>query len=165
MSIISIHALRKESDFWSDYGDERTLIFQSTLSVRRATVLQYFVVNPDLFQSTLSVRRATIMLALIRHYEQFQSTLSVRRATTARANQRDTAVFQSTLSVRRATYAVPAPVTFDVISIHALRKESDRRDVGGGRGQRISIHALRKESDTAPQKRPWSPCYFNPRSP
>ena len=36
-----------------------------------------------------------------------------------------------------------------VISIHALRKESDRVDVRGFHGVHISIHALRKESDAA----------------
>ena len=43
------------------------------------------------------------MLALIRHYEQFQSTLSVRRATLIHAIDQ----------------------TCIIISIHALRKESD----------------------------------------
>ena len=35
------------------------------------------------------------------------------------------------------------------ISIHALRKESDRGGCGVLAGQVISIHALRKESDTS----------------
>ena len=35
------------------------LLFQSTLSVRRATILLAAVVDVMLFQSTLSVRRAT----------------------------------------------------------------------------------------------------------
>ena len=62
--------------------------------------------------------------------------------------------FQSTLSVRRATVDphVDGPVI--VISIHALRKESDGYEnhswlsVGP-----ISIHALRKESDRANRHR------------
>ena len=33
------------------------------------------------------------------------------------------------------------------ISIHALREESDDRDVDGEVADRISIHALREESD------------------
>ena len=51
------------------------------------------------------------------------------------------------------------------ISIHALRKESDDL-VGGGSGRDvISIHALRKESDSQPRWTGISRRYFNPRSP
>ena len=51
------------------------------------------------------------------------------------------------------------------ISIHALRKESDDL-VGGGSGRDvISIHALRKESDTTSFCKAISPMNFNPRSP
>ena len=56
--------------------------------------------------------------------------------------------FQSTLSVRRATLLQGRALTGRVISIHALRKESDPMQYG--RAERlpvISIHALRKESD------------------
>ena len=35
-----------------------------------------------------------------------------------------------------------------IISIHALRKESDNDGIGGAFASPISIHALRKESDT-----------------
>ena len=38
-------------------------------------------------------------------------------------------------------------VTGEVISIHALRKESDSGDGEQDGQQQISIHALRKESD------------------
>ena len=56
---ISIHALRKESDelrqaFVDDFG-----LFQSTLSVRRATTVTGTATYVNPFQSTLSVRRAT----------------------------------------------------------------------------------------------------------
>ena len=55
--------------------------------------------------------------------------------------------FQSTLSVRRATQAQDGTNRTVMISIHALRKESDiHADAGLGRVD-ISIHALRKESD------------------
>ena len=59
--MISIHALRKESDpiFDEKY---RAKLFQSTLSVRRAT-FNYDVNMANIkFQSTLSVRRATLIL-------------------------------------------------------------------------------------------------------
>ena len=51
------------------------------------------------------------------------------------------------------------------ISIHALRKESDKPFAKKFRWNAISIHALRKESDSAIGRRS-SPCrHFNPRSP
>ena len=56
-------------------------------------------------------------------------------------------VFQSTLSVRRATGASGVLEVESVISIHALRKESDSLAISPFSGQHISIHALRKESD------------------
>ena len=74
--------------------------------------------------------------------------------------------FQSTLSVRRATILLPYKTQDAVISIHALRKESDlaehRQPV---QDERISIHALRKESDIAYVHYEEEIAYFNPRSP
>ena len=73
--------------------------------------------------------------------------------------------FQSTLSVRRATSRRLPRRRRDRISIHALRKESDRVRALRRRCQAISIHALRKESDrTVPAVKPTG-VYFNPRSP
>ena len=58
---ISIHALREESDALAAAVDERGAGFQSTLSVRRATVSNRSLRCPaGGFQSTLSVRRATL---------------------------------------------------------------------------------------------------------
>ena len=79
----------------------------------------------------------------------FQSTLSVRRATgPASRRLRNMVEFQSTLSVRRATHINRVSVATNLISIHALREESDglavlRLHVP----HQISIHALREESD------------------
>ena len=56
----------------------------------------------------------------------FQSTLSVRRATRVEGQGVVEKGFQSTLSVRRATYPDDAETAAYVISIHALREESDR---------------------------------------
>ena len=54
---------------------------------------------------------------------------------------------RSSLSVRRATAkSVPALPT-GLISIHALRKESDSPVADHSAEDLISIHALRKESD------------------
>ena len=64
----------------------------------------------------------------------FQSTLSVRRATQPVIISLNGGEFQSTLSVRRATEARPIRLLGILISIHALRKESDSggsRDAAG----------------------------------
>ena len=55
--------------------------------------------------------------------------------------------FQSTLSVRRATFFLREIGASTIISIHALRKESDFIAISGATVIGISIHALRKESD------------------
>ena len=55
--------------------------------------------------------------------------------------------FQSTLSVRRATARLVGVVKLQLISIHALRKESDANRRRSRPHHIISIHALRKESD------------------
>ena len=131
--MISIHALRKESDFLQFLLSGLHVIFQSTLSVRRATSLATNLSQSSEFQSTLSVRRATP-----------RTPDAVRRQSK----------FQSTLSVRRATYKVHLDAAPTDISIHALRKESD---VARHRIQMhlvISIHALRKESDLPLNSRP-----------
>ena len=58
-------------------------VFQSTLSMRRATAVgNVSDFGEALFQSTLSMRRATCMLWKAQYASIFQSTLSMRRATT-----------------------------------------------------------------------------------
>ena len=101
---ISIHALRKESDAYCGRIMSPCSAFQSTLSVRRAT------------QRILDAGLAM----------EFQSTLSVRRATFTPTLDLAVSIFQSTLSVRRATHEHPEGHARNMISIHALRKESDR---------------------------------------
>ena len=124
---ISIHALRKESDRRVLVDAPIGALFQSTLSVRRATELSAASYAHDaVFQSTLSVRRATDDDPSSELPRVFQSTLSVRRATAPAPRENAKEKFQSTLSVRRATLNLDARLQFESISIHALRKESDR---------------------------------------
>ena len=73
----------------------------------------------------------------------FQSTLSVRRATWDSYSVELQLIFQSTLSVRRATGFELGLGDLLIISIHALRKESDWK-----------IHAVNSQHGD-----------FNPRSP
>ena len=82
--------------------------------------------GPSSFQSTLSMRRATLRRRyVIESLHLFQSTLSMRRATALQNAYAKATEFQSTLSMRRAT-AVHVPSAQGVdISIHALHEESD----------------------------------------
>ena len=126
------------------------VLFQSTLSMRRATV-SYFCLISDIsisihalheesdsmnlmdnlaaeFQSTLSMRRATRSVSTCSRRLVFQSTLSMRRATSPKPIRTAYGLtFQSTLSMRRATrLSSAARSLLSFISIHALHEESDR---------------------------------------
>ena len=127
-SIISIHALREESDHRNFPLHLQCLKFQSTLSVRRATLFsKKYRCSKNRFQSTLSVRRATravgggfkINLRISIHALREESDGQWAEAL------RLTSEFQSTLSVRRATKAHNYNSKAKAISIHALREESD----------------------------------------
>ena len=128
---ISIHALRKESDVAGRHSTPSSLSFQSTLSVRRATLQVAAQPCQNPFQSTLSVRRAT-SLAVRPFFDEHISIHALRK--------------ESDLHDVDGLHHVG-------ISIHALRKESDHRDGRGARQSQISIHALRKESDRRLQVR------------
>ena len=119
-----------------------------------------------LFQSTLSVRRATSAgLSLY-----FGSSISIHVLReesdsswvwqTWRKTQ-----FQSTLSVRRATHSFLKLFCVLSISIHALREESDARTDDNRKSLTISIHALREESDCSLSRYFFNSFDFNPRSP
>ena len=103
-SCISIHALREESD-----ADEKEKMRQAMISIHALREesdgkISGISGDVDIFQSTLSVRRATgAFSAALVAISPFQSTLSVRRATV------DNHYFKSEW----------------IISIHALREESD----------------------------------------
>ena len=58
LHVISIHALHEESDYLFDPMN-RQYLFQSTLSMRRATMANSQQITSAEFQSTLSMRRAT----------------------------------------------------------------------------------------------------------
>ena len=104
------------------------IIFQSTLSVRRATQ-KFSCINYQLFCISIHALREesdTVFFVDLGLNLGFQSTLSVRRATDTRVDTAS-AIFR--------------------ISIHALREESDRAYSYFFMSLTISIHALREESD------------------
>ena len=146
---ISIHALLAESDVMFSFFPVKVCRFQSTLSLRRATIFSDPGHWTELFQSTLSLRRATpdrYSLRCVCLYfnprspcgerqangvaslddSGFQSTLSLRRATESIPFRFIFIGFQSTLSLRRATALVAVDLCVVPISIHALLAESDQ---------------------------------------
>ena len=102
---ISIHALREESDafYWNAKSQEE-IIFQSTLSVRRATTKTRVILRfPVQFQSTLSVRRATQETPWL--YGAYGISIH---------------------ALREESDGLPRPDgMYTIISIHALREEND----------------------------------------
>ena len=141
---ISIHALRVESDDIEPAPTHFDEVFQSTLSVWRATQhLHGSRARQGISIHALRVEsdRLTAPAAGVALYFNPRSPCGERRTTPsygATAHR-----FQSTLSVWRAT------------------KRTRRRNGVLA----ISIHALRVESDSSDSKGKSLPPYFNPRSP
>ena len=124
---ISIHALRKESDI-QDYNIGVWARI-SIHALRKESDWQATATWPSApkFLSTLSARRATIVTIAVPIIERFLSTLSARRATRLRpalSTQLLDFYPRSPQGERRTQSQIDARVI--PISIHALRKESDR---------------------------------------
>ena len=169
---ISIHALLAESDAYTMTTIICTALFLSTLSLRRATRLNYSDFSRLRFLSTLSLRRATPQGCFTLWEVLFLSTLSLRRAT-LNCSRNGFAIRyfypRSPCGERPAKHTnLPNIIS---ISIHALLAESDcmilmqkcfvsiflstlslRRATINSRAdnlkRHISIHALLAESDT-----------------
>ena len=125
-SLISIHALHEESDHVPFRRRRYPAISIHALHEESDLSNQQTMQLADIFQSTLSMRRATQQLPIKCASLPFQSTLSMRRATNQSAQMgTDLTLFQSTLSMRRATPSSPDAAKPPAISIHALHEESD----------------------------------------
>ena len=101
--------------------------FQSTLSARRATDESLKIATKHArFQSTLSARRATLGYVIVQSVNLYFNPRSPRgeRRRVAEKVQNEVK-FQSTLSARRATTVGDNLIHTIIISIHALREESD----------------------------------------
>ena len=143
-AMISIHALREESDADGRQTSRTTSTFQSTLSVRRATEdLRLYGASAVISIHALREESDWRIHRHLTFRREFQSTLSVRRATAHAPTMLCVVLFQSTLSVRRAT---------------RIRRECNRI-------LKISIHALREESDGLSSTVLMMLLDFNPRSP
>ena len=141
-------------------------IFLSTLSLRRATVIQWegmkslsISIHALLAESDFIFSLPLVLIFL------FLSTLSLRRATTIMLYDTSSLIFLSTLSLRRATVTVLGIQHKVGISIHALLAESDLWVWMGGLSCNISIHALLAESDRLKPRQTRTDTNFYPRSP
>ena len=172
-NIISIHALLAESDLTIMLYNTSSLIFLSTLSLRRATRLPTALRTPhQRFLSTLSLRRATaypdmIICTNVISIHALLAESDLRHCTTYLNCSR----FLSTLSLRRATNfsagghiisqnfyprspcgerleKVPADVFYSAfLSTLSLRRATLRHSADCN-CHSISIHALLAESDS-----------------
>ena len=130
------------------YKRDQTILFLSTLSLRRATMF----VNLRVLDGSISIHA---LLAesdwkpIWTHIKLFifLSTLSVRRATQSMQKAMNMPRFLSMLSLRRATKSLFRCRQALYISIHALLAESDSVKWQFKRYIIISIHALLAESD------------------
>ena len=147
---ISIHALLAESDLVRKIARSAFMIFLSTLSLRRATIVHFSTFRQSTaFLSTLSLRRATGCSCAVR----CRIGISIH----ALLAESDTPRMFCRCRVRHfyprspcgerpwhmETIKLPAK-----ISIHALLAESDNSSYGALDGASISIHALLAESDS-----------------
>ena len=169
---ISIHALREEGDDDSAHLVVDALLFLSTPSARRATVIARRGVVVDVI-SIHALREEGDHPSAARSLtsSRFLSTPSARRATTSKVNRSVNYEHFYPRPPRGGRRGCPRlPFRGPRISIHALREEGDRRGLQdhchdldfyprpprGGRhalapfiqqAQGISIHALREEGD------------------
>ena len=126
-------------------------IFQSTLSVRRATIHEY----KQLLFSYISIHALreesdNDALERLQNIDNFNPRSPWGERPYGNIYVRWLFIFQSTLSVRRATGKLYTVRKWLHISIHALREESDQPFLMLPQQATISIHALREESDFYP---------------
>ena len=128
------------------------ILFLSTLSLRRATIMIITICIALKFLSTLSLRRATqeqtatcicscyfyprspcgerlVASRYTRGIDRFLSTLSLRRATHCQLPQMLSSVFLSTLSLRRATQAICSVIDFPLEFLSTLSLRRATRNV------------------------------------
>ena len=146
---ISIHALLAESDLFVVLFLRGSVIFLSTLSLRRATRLAWFGIIAILNfypRSPCGERQDT--KEKLTGLRGFLSTLSLRRATKNQNNKGHHQYYfypRSPCGERRSAKVGAAGGS--VISIHALLAESDSQEHSTAFESCISIHALLAESD------------------
>ena len=124
---ISIHALLAESDYTHPIGVFITIIFLSTLSLRRATRVDFlFFVMYHYFypRSPCGERPIVQEITILTIPISIHALLAESDLHNAPSSYTDP-IFLSTLSLRRATFGLCEGVSLLRISIHALLAESD----------------------------------------
>ena len=189
--MISIHALREESDQKSQSIIHKKFLFQSTLSVRRATqhapcvaVFQRISIhalreesdNPMLtvwyFLFYFNPRspwgeRPSFWNIYRRKCTYFnpRSPWGERHIETLDIARKYVKISIHALREESEANSFPSMTVIWIISIHALREESDELEPLVPQLWAISIHALREESDGLDFFTVRLPSDFNPRSP
>ena len=129
---ISIHALLAESDVMYALIFSRSMLFLSTLSLRRAT--KHIVGTSQVFQhfyprSPCGERLVIVVIVLHIVGISIHALLAESDSQSSRAGINKQVKFLSTLSLRRATLVSMLNRPHSQISIHALLAESDREIV------------------------------------
>ena len=128
---ISIHALREEGDpglFRNRTA--RCYFYPRPPRGGRPPEPCKVVIYALIFLSTPSARRATVIAFSYAILQEFLSTPSARRATKGNGHGLLPERFLSTPSARRATWHQSGASVHQSISIHALREEGDPKMVG-----------------------------------
>ena len=147
-SQISIHALLAESDSLSIFKQAPAFYFypRSPCGERQMHALK--LANTMLFLSTLSLRRATDVKYKRDQTILFLSTLSLRRATAGKGPAvKGWRNFYPRSPCGERPVQLALKMMMNAISIHALLAESDARSLLNSPNSQISIHALLAESD------------------
>ena len=122
---ISIHALHEESDFLTSACLLVTFVFQSTLSMRRAT-RRSSICRVQSGISIHALHEESDWLPVQRRQHRRISIHALHEESDGNVKFTGSgAQFQSTLSMRRATPLFRHIESFTRISIHALHEESD----------------------------------------
>ena len=148
-ALISIHALLAESDSSMDDLEPSTTHFYPRSPCGERPLGGLWVLLTLIFLSTLSLRRATDPEANSLAARQI-SIHALLAESDPKPSERHASSqqFLSTLSLRRATYQQTAYFFWTGISIHALLAESDASSQSSAKSTpEISIHALLAESD------------------
>ena len=164
--MISIHALREEGDRhrWPHRDVCRDFYPRPPRGGRPGSLSEPH--RPVLFLSTPSARRATVIAFSYAILQEFLSTPSVRRATKGNGHGLLPERFLSTPSARRATWHQYGASVHQSISIHALREEGDGSSPIKFHARRgfLSTPSARRATKLPPRKRS-SQKNFYPRPP
>ena len=168
VQMISIHALREESDLQNAMQTINTakISIHALREESDEPLVPHFAVCPISIHA-LREESDGRLTTRARPLHRFLSTPSARRATwLCFLPLVLSLLFLSTPSARRATILWDNFKHFMGISIHALREESDFANLGEQPvKKKISIHALREESDCTPRSDLSAGPYFYPRPP